>query len=361
MFMPRDNREITYAAALREAIDDCLKEDPSVFIIGEGVPDPKGIFGTTSGLLERYGPDRVSDMPVSENALTGVCIGAALRGLRPIMTHQRLDFALLSLDQIINNAAKWYFMFGSQISVPLVIRMIIGQGWGQGAQHSQNLHALFAHIPGLKVIMPVTPYDAKGMLTAAVKDPNPVICLEHRWLYNLKGLVPETSFMVELGQAKVIREGEDITVVASSYMTVEAVKAAQVLQQAGIFIELIDLRSVRPLDHRRIARSVKKTGHLLVADSGWTTGGIAGEIIAQVSETVFGDLKGAPARIALPDIPTPSSPGLTKNFYPGCRQIVKRVCAMLKRGEAEVDSILADDLKSDKPHDVPDLSFQGPF
>jgi pyruvate dehydrogenase E1 component beta subunit len=361
MFMPVDNREITYAAALREAIDDRLKEDPAVFIIGEGVTDPKGIFGTTSGLLERYGAHRVSDMPVSENALTGVCIGAALRGLRPIMTHQRVDFALLSLDQIINNAAKWYFMFGGQTSVPLVIRMIIGQGWGQGAQHSQNLQALFAHIPGLKVIMPVTPYDAKGMLIAAVKDPNPVICLEHRWLYNLKGYVPEVSYTVDLGQAKVIREGTDITVVASSYMTVEALKAAQVLEKAGISPELIDLRTIRPLDRQRISQSVKKTGRLLVVDSGWTTGGIAGEIITQVVETLFHDLRGAPSRIALPDIPTPSSPGLTKNFYPGCRHIVERICAMLQKGGHQMEQLLKGFQDDTKPHDVPDLSFTGPF
>ena len=175
------NREIKFGEAIREAIDICMRDDKSVFIIGEGVPDPRGIFGSTLGLKEKYGGDRVLDMPLSENGMTGVCIGAALKGMRPIMTHQRMDFALLSMDEIINNAAKWHYMFGGKINIPLVVRMIIGRGWGQGAQHSQNLQALFAHIPGLNVIMPTTPYDVKGLLISSVENNNPVIFIEHRW------------------------------------------------------------------------------------------------------------------------------------------------------------------------------------
>jgi len=202
--MEDSNREIKYFGAIREALDQSMQEDANIFIIGEGVPDPKGIFGTTSGLREKYGEKRVLDMPVSENALTGVCIGAALTGLRPVLMHQRVDFSLLSMDQIINNAAKWHYMFGGQLKVPLVIRMIIGRGWGQGAQHSQNLQALFSHIPGLKVVMPSTAYDAKGLLISSIKDNNPVIFLEHRWLHNISGFVPEESYTIQKGKGKII-------------------------------------------------------------------------------------------------------------------------------------------------------------
>ena len=202
--MEDSNREIKYFGAIREALDQSMQEDANIFIIGEGVPDPKGIFGTTSGLREKYGEKRVLDMPVSENALTGVCIGAALTGLRPVLMHQRVDFSLLSMDQIINNAAKWHYMFGGQLKVPLVIRMIIGRGWGQGAQHSQNLQALFSHIPGLKVVMPSTAYDAKGLLISSIKDNNPVIFLEHRWLHNISGFVPEESYTIPIGKGKII-------------------------------------------------------------------------------------------------------------------------------------------------------------
>ncbi len=355
------SRQITYAAAINEAIDSCLKEDPAVFIMGEGVPDPKGIFGTTSGLKEKYGPSRVMDMPVAENGMTGVCIGAALRGMRPILTHQRVDFALLSLDQIINNAAKWHFMFGGQACVPLVIRMIIGRGWGQGAQHSQSLQALFAHIPGLKVMMPTTPYDAKGMMIGAIRDNNPVISLEHRWLYGLKDHVPAESYTIPLGKGRLVREGNDITIVSSSHMTVEALRAVQILTKKGIHGDLIDLRTIKPLDEELIFASVQKTGRLLVVDTGWTMAGMAAEIIARVTEKMFSVLKTAPVRIALPDIPTPSTPALTKDFYPDYRRIIECVWQMLEKSPLERQSWF-NELPDDKhPHDVPDPTFTGPF
>ena len=196
-------RELKYFQAILEATDQCLAADPRVYVIGLGVTDPKGIFGTTLGLEAKYGPRRVMDMPVSENALTGIALGSAVTGMRPIMTHQRVDFALLALDQLINNAAKWHTMFGGRMRAPMVIRLIIGRGWGQGPQHSQSLQALFAHIPGLKVVMPATPYDAKGLLVAAVEDDNPVIYLEHRWLHGIWGPVPEERYRVPLGEARV--------------------------------------------------------------------------------------------------------------------------------------------------------------
>ncbi|MBI3251555.1 MAG: alpha-ketoacid dehydrogenase subunit beta, partial [Candidatus Andersenbacteria bacterium] len=241
-------RILSAAQAILEATSQAMADDPHVIIIGEGVPDPKGIFGTTLALRDTFGSARVWDMPVSENGLTGVCIGAAISGMRPILTHQRVDFSLLSLDQIINNAAKWHYMFGGQVSVPLVIRMVIGHGWGQGAQHSQNLQALFAHIPGLKVVMPASPYDAKGLLASAIHDNNPVIFLEHRWIHGMKGEVPADMYRIAIGKARRWHVGDDITIVSSGYMTVEALRASHILAQVGIMADLIDLRSIKPWD-----------------------------------------------------------------------------------------------------------------
>ena len=362
MHMPHKKRILSGAAALREAIDQSMAKDPSVFVVGEGVPDPKGIFGTTIGLQEKYGKNRVWDMPVSENGMTGACIGAALAGMRPILTHQRVDFALLSLDQIINNAAKWYFMFGGQQSIPLVIRMVIGHGWGQGAQHSQNLQALFAHIPGLKVVMPSQPHNAKGLLMASIADPNPVIFLEHRWVHSVTGDVPQGHYRTPLGQAQVMRRGTDLTLVSSSYMALESLRAAVLLEKMGISAEVIDLQTISPLDEKTIASSVKKTGHLIVVDSGWTNGGIAGEIIARMAISHMSALKSAPARVALPDMPAPSSPGLTKYYYPNIETILLSVSNMLGKKTDYIKKILAENHAGSKiPHDVPNASFMGPF
>jgi len=192
------NREIKFYEALNEALDQCMAAEPSVYVMGLGVPDPKGIFGSTLGLQDRYGPGRVMDMPVAENGMTGVAIGSALAGMRPVMTHQRIDFALLALEQLVNQAANWHYMFAGKMKIPLVIRMIVGRGWGQGPQHSQNLHTWFAHVPGLKVVMPATPYDAKGLLISSIEDDNPVIFIEHRWLYNITGFVPGNMYRVQL-------------------------------------------------------------------------------------------------------------------------------------------------------------------
>ena len=356
-----NTRELKYSEAIREAIDICMQRDTSVFVIGEGVPDPKGIFGTTVGLIDKYGDSRVLDMPLSENALTGVCIGAALNGMRPIMTHQRMDFTLLSMDEIINNSAKWHYMFGGCSSVPLVIRMIIGRGWGQGAQHSQNLQALFAHIPGLKVVMPTSAYDAKGLLISSVEDNNPVIFIEHRWLHNITGYVPENMFRVPIGKAKIVNEGTDITIASNSYMTIESIKAANLLKQIGVNVEVVDLRTIKPLDKDLIIKSVKKTRRLLVVDSGWKSYGVAAEIIAGVIEENFYDVKCAPQRICLPDLPTPTSSGLTKYYYPNHRNIIKKVLLMLERGEKEVNDLLSIEQENEIPLDVPDLTFTGPF
>ena len=351
-------RKITFAEAIREGTDQCLDEDPSVYVMGLGVPDPKGIFGTTVGLRDKYGEKRVMDMPVSENAMTGVAIGSALMGMRPIMTHQRIDFMLLSLDQIINNAAKWHYMFGGKMSVPLVIRLLIGQGWGQGPQHSQSLQALFAHIPGLKVVMPFTPHDAKGLLTASIKDDNPVIFIEHRWLHNLFGEVPEESYHVPIGKARIAREGKDITIVSSSYMTREVLKAADCLKKENIEAEVIDLRSLKPLDEETILASVGKTGRLMVVDGAWRFVSVSAEIISIVVEKVFTALKQPPCRVTFPDVPTPTSRALANKFYPRAIDIINKAEEFF--GPLEKSKEVADDSKS-VLLDVPDKSFIGPF
>ena len=350
-----------FSSAINEAIGLSMAKDRSVFVIGEGVPDPKGIFGTTLGLRKKFGASRVLDMPVSENALTGVCVGAALRGMRPIITHQRVDFALLAFDQMINNAAKWHYMFGGKLSVPLVVRLIVGRGWGQGAQHSQSLQSLFAHIPGLKVVMPATPYDAKGLLISAVLDNNPVIFIEHRWLHGIEGHVPKGMFRVPIGKAKIVRKGKDVTVVANSHMTIEALWAASLLEKSGIHIEVIDLRTIKPLDEGTIISSVRKTGRLIVADESFQSFGITGEIIARVTEKAFRSLKKPPVRVTLPDVPSPSSPYLTKDFYPGYREIIKATLEILGKPKSYLKTVLRHDRAPAKHHDVPDMSFKGPF
>lgn len=354
-------RECTYFEAIREATDQKMQEDPSVYLIGLGVPDPKGIFGTTSGLQEKYGPSRVMDMPTSENAMTGVAIGSSLLGMRPIMTHQRVDFFLLAMDQLINNAAKWHYMFGGQMKAPIVIRLIIGRGWGQGPQHSQSLHSFFAHIPGLKVVMPATPYDAKGLLMASVEDDNPVLFLEHRWLHGTFGEVPEERYTVPLGVSRKVREGEDVTIVACSHMVTESLKAAQWLEKEDISVDLIDMRTIKPLDIHAILRSIQKTKRLIIADPGWKNVGISAEILALVAEKAHGVLAEPPVRIAYPDRFTPTSWALANHFYPTAKDIVSEVFRM--RGQkAKASEWVREMLQTmTTPQDVPDPEFKGPF
>jgi len=351
------SRELRFFQAINEAIDLCMARDPTVYIMGLGVPDPKGVFGTTLGLQQKYGAMRVMDMPTSENGMTGVAIGSALVGMRPIMTHQRIDFAVLAIEQIVNQAANWNYMFGGQMHVPLVIRMIIGRGWGQGPQHSQSLQAWFAHVPGLKVVMPTAPYDAKGLLISSIEDNNPVIFIEHRWLYNIAGHVPEGIYRVPLGQAKVIREGDDLTIASTSYMTLEALRAAEMLAEEGVHAEVVDIRTLKPLDHSLILDSVRKTGHLIVADTGWKTFGVGAEIVARVAEEALSNLKSPPRRVALPDCPAPTTPALANHYYPRAVHIVAMAKRML--GFSTDDPLLH--LTTSVPLDVPDMSFKGPF
>lgn len=351
--MPR----LTYAKAINEAFSLAMEMDKSVICYGLGVPDPKGVFGTTLGLQEKFGENRVFDMPVSENAMTGVAIGASLNGIRPVMTHQRLDFFMLAMDQLVNNASKFHYMFGAQSSVPITIRLIVGRGWGQGPTHSQSLQAVFAHIPGLKVVMPTTAADAKGLLLSSIFDDNPVVFLEHRWLHNLEGDVPDGDYRIPIGKAQVLKSGNDITVVSMSYMTIEALHAVDLLEKEGVSCELIDLRTIKPLDREKVFASVNRTGRLLALDTGVATGSVASEVIAMTSMNCFKNLKQAPRRLAMPDFPTPTSRSLTKPFYKRAEDIIDTIADMLSvdcTGSALVD-------RGDVPHDVPGNWFKGPF
>lgn len=349
-------RELKYAEALREGLDICMERDPRVYVMGLGVPDPKGIFGTTTGLLAKYGDRRVMDMPIAENGMTGVAIGSALVGMRPVITHQRIDFALLSMEQIVNQAAKWHYMFGGQASVPMVIRLLVGRGWGQGPQHSQSLQSWFAHIPGLRVVMPATAHDAKGLLISSIEDNNPVIFIEHRWLHNISGPVPEGHYRVPLGTARVIREGTDVTLVGVSYMTLESLRAAEALETVGISAEVIDVRSLSPLDMATIVDSVRKTRRVVIADTGWVEFGVSSEISARVVEQCFERLLKPPYRIGLPSCPTPTAPSLAEHFYPVSSDIVSATCRLFDREPPEgVRS------QPGVPLDVPDPTFTGPF
>lgn len=350
---------ISFADQIQLAQQRAMKDDPDMLCFGLGVDDPKRIFGTTHGLVEEFGKQRVFDMPTSENAMTGVGIGAAIAGSRVLMTHQRVDFFLLAMDQLVNNAAKWHYMFDGQMNVPLTIRLIIGRGWGQGPTHAQNLHSWFAHIPGLKVVMPTTPLDANHMLYESIMDNNPVIFLEHRWLHHQN--TPEYDQLpapLPIGKAKVLKRGGDITIVSMSYLTVEALKACDELAKHNINAELIDLRSINPVDWQTIGSSLEKTGRLLVLDTGSITGSFAAEIVAKMSEKHFHSLRSAPIRMALPDIPEPTSYGMTKTFYTSAMDIAVRVHRHVKN---DCDEELYKTLANDGHHDVPGAYFKGPF
>jgi acetoin:2,6-dichlorophenolindophenol oxidoreductase subunit beta len=356
-------RVITATEAILEALDLALTGRTDTYLIGEGVADPNAIFGTTKGLIQKYGPSRVIEMPVSENGMTGIAIGSALMGRRPIMTHQRVDFALLALEQLFNTAAKSHYVTNGAHKVPLTVRMVIGRGWGQGPQHSQSLESLFGYIPGLKVVMPSTPADFKGMLLASIEDDNPVIFIEHRWLHYVSGAVPQGYYLSALDGPHRIHEGGDLTIVASSYMTLEAMRAASTLSKQGCNVDLFDLRVLRPLDLSGIIASVYRTGRLIVCDIGWKTLGPGAEIVAQVVESSLDALKRPPVRIGLPDHPTPSSLSLAQTYYPDSAQIVNAAALLCgigaKETEAAREEVIA--ARAGVPIDKPDPAFKGPF
>lgn len=344
------NRILSYADAILEATDQSMAQDSAVIVFGLDVDDPKAILGTTRGLPEKYGPERVFGTPLSEDAMTGAAIGMALAGLRPIHIHIRMDFVLLAMNQLVNIAAKSHYMYGGQVHVPLVVRSMIGKSWGQGAQHSQALHSLFMHIPGLKVVAPTTPYDAKGCLLQAIRDNNPVMYVEHRILYRHKGPVPVEDYAVEPGKARIAIPGQDITLVGISQMQVECLRAHHYLADIGIQAEVIDPIWLSPLDIDTIAASVAKTKRLCVVDNAWTSCGASAEIVAQVCERVPNIQV---QRMGFAPVTCPPTPSLEDQFYPNAQRIAAQAHDMVHNTTQTWMPELRDDLQ--------DIEFKGPF
>lgn len=360
---PGPAREITAAEAIGEATRQAMRADPRVIVLGEGVTDPKTIFGTTHGLLEEFGRERVLEMPLSENGFTGMAIGAALLGTRPIVIHQRVEFSLLAFEQIVNNAAKLCYVSQGQHRVPIVLRLIVGRGWGQGPAHSQCLDALFAHVPGLKVVLPSNAVDAKGLLLGAIADDAPVIFIEHRWMHSARGNVPLAADPLPLDGPRRVRAGRDATVVASSYSTLEARQAAEALSRVGCEVELFDLRVVRPLDERPIAESVARTGRLLVVDSGFVDFGVGAEICTRVTRACFEQLLAPPERLGLGAHPTPSSAALSAHYYPRSTHIAEAIGRAVGLPESALTAVREElcARRDGLPLDIPHPAFRGPF
>ncbi|RDI73753.1 Pyruvate/2-oxoglutarate dehydrogenase complex dehydrogenase (E1) component [Gaiella occulta] len=326
----RPAREITMAQALNEALHEEMAREPGVFVVGEDIAQLGGLFQVTSGLLERYGPQRVIDAPISEAAQAGAGVGAALVGCRPVIELQIADFVTLTMDQIVNHAAKWRYMSGGQVSVPMVLRGAISSGIGMAAQHSQTLEAWFVHAPGLVVVMPSTPYDAKGLLKSAIREDNPVVFLEKRLLYSRLGEVPASEYMVPIGVADVKRPGKDVTVVAYAQGVHLALQAARRVAPDGIDLEVVDIRTLRPLDLETILDSVQKTGHLVVVSEGARTGSVASEIVARVVESAWDSLRSAPVRVTAKDTPIPYAAALERAVLPQVDDVVAAVRALVE-------------------------------
>ena len=318
-------RTLSYADAIREAFAQMLAQDERVFVIGQGVWSPWYVGTSMTDLDKEFGRHRVIDAPVSENATTGAALGSALAGMRPVVVHPRMDFMLLAVDQIVNQAANWCYMSGGRVAAPITIRAVVNRGGEQAAQHSQSVHAWFMHVPGLKVVMPSTAYDAKGLLIAAIEDDNPVLYIDDRWLYGEVGDVPLAPYRVPIGRAAVRREGRDVTVVATSYMARVAMLAAEELAGRGVDVEVVDLRSLNPLDAETILRSVEKTRRLVTADGGWGTAGVGAEVAAVAVSGPRMPLKAPVARVGLAPAPAPMSRPLEAAFYPTTASVVRAV------------------------------------
>ena len=322
--------EIMFRQAIQDAMVEEMRRDSRVFLIGEDIGVYGGAFGVSAGMLEEFGPERVIETPISEMAIVGAATGAAMVGMRPIAEMMFMDFVMLAMEPLVNQAAKARYMFGGKATVPMVVRMPNGSGSGAAAQHSQCLETLLMHIPGLKVVAPSTPYDAKGLLLSSIRDPNPICFVEHKLLYKSKGEVPEEEYTVPIGAADIKREGSDITIVASQIMVHKSLSAAEQLAADGISVEIVDPRTLRPLDVETIARSVTKTGRLLIVHEAVKTAGWAGEVMASVSETPAWDYLDAPMRrLTGKDIPIPYNPKLEAAAVPQEEDIVKEVRAIL--------------------------------
>lgn len=344
--------EITFAQALYAAAHQEMEADPSVFVFGLGVDDPKGMYGTTINLHKDFGPERNFDTPLSEDAMTGVAVGAALAGMRPIHVHQRMDFLLLCMNQLVNMASKMSYMFSGHYSVPLVIRAIIGRSWGQGAQHSQAFHSYFMHVPGLKVFAPTTPFDAKGAMVAAIRDNNPVVFMEHRMLYRHRGHVPDQLYEVPFGKARVLTEGSDITIVGISHMVVECLRACHLLVEHNSSADVIDPVSLAPLDIETIEKSVCKTGRLLVVDNGWLPCGASSEIITSIVERL-GTKSIQISRFGYVNTPCPTTKTLENIYYPNAKTIALRANQMIRGSGDSWDPVYKESQEI--------TEFKGPF
>ncbi len=325
------DRELTYAQAVREALQLAMTRDERVFMLGEDIGVYGGAFGVSDGLIEEFGPERVRDTPISEAVIAGTAIGAAMTGMRPIAEIQFMDFITLSMEQLVLQGAKIHFMFGGKATVPMVLRTPAGSGTGAAAQHSESLEAWFVHVPGLKVVMPSTPYDVKGLLLAAIEDDNPVIFIEHKLLYRTKGHVPEDYYTIPLGQSEVKRSGRDLTVVATSIMVPRALEAASKMAEEGIELEVVDPRTLKPYDAETVTRSVIKTGKALVVHEAPKTGGFGGEVVAEiVCSEAFDYLEAPVRRLAGLDIPIPYNRELEKAAVPQVDDIVREARALVQ-------------------------------
>jgi pyruvate/2-oxoglutarate/acetoin dehydrogenase E1 component len=325
--------EITYLEAVREALTQEMQRDPEVFLIGEDIGVYGGAFGATHGMLAEFGPERIRDTPISEAAIAGAATGAALMGMRPVMEIMFMDFLTISMNQLVNQAAKMRFMFGGKASVPMVIRAPAGSGTGAAAQHSQSLEAWFVHTPGIKVVAPATPHDVKGLLVTAIRDNNPVLFMEHKLLYRTKGLVPEELYTIPMGKAEVKRPGRDLTILAYSIMVPRALEAAQQLAAEGIEVEVVDVRSLKPLDRETIVGSVAKTGRVLITHEAPQTGGFGGELAAVVAESEAFDYLDAPIRrLGGRDIPIPYNRTLERAAVPQVEDVVASARALAREG-----------------------------
>ena len=353
-------RLIRYVDALAEATIGEMERDEKVFLFGLDVDDHKAIQGSTAGILKRFGKDRIFGTPLSEDAMTGVAIGAAMAGYRPIHVHIRMDFLTLCMNQLMNMAAKAHYMYNGQVNVPLVVRTMIGRSWGQGAQHSQALHSLFMHIPGLKVVAPSNAHDAKGAMIAAIRDNNPVIFMEHRLLCNMEAYVSSEEYLCEVGKGRVTQEGSDVTIVAVSHMMIEAFRAAKHLEKLGIKAEIIDPIWLKPLDIDLIYNSVKKTGKLLVVDNGWLNCGTSAEIITQIIELaqkddLLGKIKFA--RQGFAETTCPTTRCLEEHFYPNSVTISQKAFSLVKT-EEELNKVNWQEFETSQEELE---NFKGPF
>jgi pyruvate dehydrogenase E1 component beta subunit len=330
---PAEGRVVSCVQAINDALDLAMTHDPSVFVLGQGVDDPSSMFGTTRGLQAKFGPTRVFDTPLSEEGMMGVSTGAAMNGMRPVYMHNRPDFVLLAFNQLVTHASKFHFMDSGQTTVPMVVWAAIGRGWGSGAQHSQAIQGLLLGVPGLKIVMPSTPHDSKGLLLSAIADNNPVCVFEHRWLMKKDGVVPEGLYRVPLGKGIYRRRGRDVTIVGASHAIELGMQAAAKLADEGIDAEVIDLRTVKPLDEEIVLESLHNTGRIVAVDTGWMKGGVCAEIGCLAAEKGYADLKAPVARVGLPDVPTPAGYTLEQFYYPDAARIASVTRGLVRCGD----------------------------